>query len=73
MENVRSVRRAVAVEVESPPPELYAVEEAYRRIVEEARYTSQRGGGWRGRSTASCTAALGSCILIFPPSSSSRP
>ncbi len=29
------VRRAVAVEVESPPPELYAVEEQYRRIVEE--------------------------------------
>jgi len=44
MENVRSVRRAVAVEVESPPPELYAVEEAYRRIVEEAAvYVSERG------------------------------
>jgi hypothetical protein len=29
------VRRAVAVEIENPPPELYAVEIAYRRIVEE--------------------------------------
>jgi IS605 OrfB family transposase len=44
MECVRSVRRAVAVEVESPPPELYAVEEAYRRIVEEtAVYVAERG------------------------------
>ena len=39
-----SVRRAVAVEVESPPPELSAVEEAYRRIVEEAAvYIAERG------------------------------
>ena len=39
-----SVRRAVAVEVESPPPELSAVEEAYRRIVEEvAVYVAERG------------------------------
>jgi len=38
------VRRAVAVEVESPPPELYAVEEPYRRIVEEvAVYVAERG------------------------------
>ncbi|MFP3168984.1 MAG: transposase [Thermoproteus sp.] len=38
------VRRAVAVEVESPPPELSAVEEAYRRIVEEvAAYIAERG------------------------------
>jgi putative transposase len=38
------VRRAVAVEVESPPPELYAVEEQYRRIVEEvATYVAERG------------------------------
>jgi len=44
MENVRSVRRAVAVEIESPPPGLYAVEEAYRRIVEEAAvYVAERG------------------------------
>jgi len=44
MENMRSVRRAVAVEVESPPPELSAVEEAYRRIVEEAAvYVAERG------------------------------
>jgi putative transposase len=38
------VRRAVAVEVENPPPELYAVEEQYRRIVEEvAVYVAERG------------------------------
>jgi IS605 OrfB family transposase len=38
------VRRAVAVEVESPPPELYAVEEPYRRIVQEvAAYVAERG------------------------------
>jgi putative transposase len=38
------VRGAVAVEVESPPPELYAVEEPYRRIVEEvAAYVAERG------------------------------
>ncbi len=38
------VRRAVAVEVESPPPELHAVEEPYRRIVEEvAAYVAERG------------------------------
>jgi IS605 OrfB family transposase len=44
MENMGSVRRAVAVEVESPPPGLYAVEEAYRRIVEEAAvYVAERG------------------------------
>jgi transposase len=44
MENMGSVRRAIAVEVESPPPELSAVEEAYRRIVEEvAVYIAERG------------------------------
>jgi putative transposase len=38
------VRRAVAVEVESPPSELYAVEGPYRRIVEEvAVYVAERG------------------------------
>jgi putative transposase len=38
------VRRTVAVEVESPPSELYAVEEQYRRIVEEvAAYVAERG------------------------------
>ncbi len=38
------VRRAVAVEVERPPPELYAVEEPYHRIVEEvAAYVAERG------------------------------
>ena len=38
------VRRAIAVEVESPPPELHAVEEPYRRIVEEvAVYVAERG------------------------------
>jgi IS605 OrfB family transposase len=41
---MENVRRAVAVEVESPPPELSAVEEAYRRIVEEvAVYVAERG------------------------------
>ena len=38
------VRRAVAVELERPPPELYAVEEQYRRTVEEvAAYVAERG------------------------------
>jgi putative transposase len=38
------VRRAVAVEIENPPSELYAVEIAYRRIVEEvAAYVAERG------------------------------
>jgi hypothetical protein len=38
------VRRAVAVELERPPPELSAVEEPYRRIVEEvAVYVAERG------------------------------
>jgi IS605 OrfB family transposase len=42
--NMKRVRRAVAVEVESPLPELYAVEEPYRRIVEEvAAYVAERG------------------------------
>ena len=37
------VRRAVAVELERPPPELYAVEEPYCRIVEEvATYVAER-------------------------------
>ena len=41
---MEKVRRAVAVEVESPSPELYAVEEQYRRIVEEvAAYVAERG------------------------------
>jgi len=41
---MKCVRRAVAVEVENPPPELYAVEEPYRRIVEEvAAYVAERG------------------------------
>jgi IS605 OrfB family transposase len=38
------VRRAIAVEIESPPSELSAVEEPYRRIVEEvAAYVAERG------------------------------
>jgi putative transposase len=38
------VRRAIAVEIENPPSELYAVEEPYRRIVEEvAAYVAERG------------------------------
>ena len=65
---VECVRRAVAVEIENPPPELYAVEEPYRRIVEEvAAYVAERGGGWKRRSTASCTAASESCTHC-PPS-----
>jgi putative transposase len=42
--DMEKVKRAVAVEVESPPSELYAVEEQYRRIVEEvAAYVAERG------------------------------
>ena len=42
--DMEKVRRAIAVEIESPPPELYAVEEPYRRIVEEvAAYVAERG------------------------------
>jgi len=38
------VKRAIAVEIESPPSELYAVEGPYRRIVEEvAAYVAERG------------------------------
>jgi hypothetical protein len=38
------VRRAIAVELERPLPELYAVKEPYRRIVEEvAAYVAERG------------------------------
>ncbi len=38
------VKRAVAVEIENPQPELYAVEEPYRKIVEEvAVYVAERG------------------------------
>ncbi len=38
------VRRAIAVELERPPLEFYAVEEQYRRIVEEvAVYVAERG------------------------------
>jgi hypothetical protein len=41
---MEKVRRAIAVEIESPPSELYAVEEQYRRIVEEvAAYVAERG------------------------------
>ncbi len=42
--DMEKVRRAIAVEVESPPPELSAVEEPYRRIVEEvAACVAERG------------------------------
>ena len=42
--DVERVRRAVAVELEHPPPELSAVEEPYRKIVEEvATYVAERG------------------------------
>jgi len=64
---MESVRRAVAVEVESPAPELYAVEEPYRRIVKEvAAFVAERGG-WRRRSTASCT-AVSESSTPYPPS-----
>ncbi len=63
---MEKVRRAVAVEVESPPSELYAVEEPYRHIVEEvAAYVAERGG-LRGRSTASCTAVSESSTPYHP-------
>jgi putative transposase len=42
--DMKRMRRAVAVELERPPPELYAVEEPYRRIVEEvATHVAERG------------------------------
>jgi len=42
--DMEKVRRAIAVEIESPPPELSAVEEPYRRIVEEvAACVAERG------------------------------
>ncbi len=60
------VRRAVAVEVESPPPELYAVEEPYRKIVGEvAAYVAERGRLER-RSTTSCTAVSESSTPYHP-------
>jgi len=44
MENMENMRRVVAVEVEDPPPELYAVEEPYRKIMGEvAAYVAERG------------------------------
>jgi putative transposase len=43
-EDMEKVRRAIAVEIERPPSELSAVEEQYRRIVEEvAAYVAERG------------------------------
>ncbi len=60
---MEKVRRAVAVEIENPPHELHAVEEPYRRIVEEvATYVAERG-----RGAKSCTAASESCTP-YPPS-----
>jgi len=42
--DMEKVRRAIAVELERPPSELSAVEEQYRRIVEEvAAYVAERG------------------------------
>lgn len=38
------MKRTVAMEIENQPLELYAVEEPYRRIVEEvATYVAERG------------------------------
>jgi hypothetical protein len=65
--DMERVRRAVAVEVESLPHELYAVEEPYRSIVEEvATYVAERGGGWRGRGTTGCTAVSESSTPYHP-------
>jgi hypothetical protein len=65
---MQSVRRAIAVELERPLPELSAVEEQYRRIVEEvAAYVAERGGRWKRRSTTICTAASESSTP-YPPS-----
>jgi hypothetical protein len=73
MENMGSVRRAVAVEIESPPPELYAVAEAYRRIVEEvAAYVAERGRLEREKYSE-LYGVSGSCIRGCIRSSSSRP
>jgi hypothetical protein len=70
--DMERVRRAVAVEIENPPSELYAVEEQYRRIVEEvAVYVAERGR-WRGRSTKSCT-AVSECSTFYLPSWSNKP
>jgi len=42
--DMESVKRAIAVELERPPPKLSAIEEQYRRIVEEvAAYVAERG------------------------------
>ena len=67
--DMESVKKAVAVEIENPTPELYAVEEQYRRIVEEvATYVTEGGGGrWKRRNTASCTAVSESSTTC-PPS-----
>jgi len=71
--DMECVRRAVAVKVENPPPELYAVEEQYRRIVEVvATYVAERGGGLRVRGTRSCTSVSESCTP-YPPSWFNRP
>jgi hypothetical protein len=65
--DMERVRRAVAVEVENPPPELSAVEEPYRKIVKRSLRMSPKGVGWRGRGTTSCTAASESSTPC-PPS-----
>jgi hypothetical protein len=70
---MESVRRAVAVEVENPLSELYTVEESHRKIVQEvAAYVAERGGGWRRRSTTSCT-AVSESSTPYPPSWFNRP
>jgi hypothetical protein len=45
---MENMRRAVAVEVENPPLELYAVEEPYRRIVEEVAVCIGEGDAGEG-------------------------
>jgi hypothetical protein len=65
--DMEKVRRATAVEIESPPPELYAVEELYCRIVEEVAVYVAKRGRLEGRVARSCTAASESCTTC-PPS-----
>jgi hypothetical protein len=65
--DMERVRRAVAVELERPPSELYAVEEQYRRVVDKVvAYVAERGG-WKRKGTTNCTATSESGTLC-PPS-----
>jgi putative transposase len=63
---MKCVRRAVVVEIENPPPELYAVEKPYRRIVEEVVACVAGGRGLERRSTTNSTENLESCTPHQP-------